>query len=177
MKNLLILTAALFATGFAASDAIAGLNGETITIESRYWGSVWSSTVVVGPGREALYESTLHTGLDLGDDFVKLDTEFANIYGFGAGLEKRFISPKFADFASVSVETNFVGWKDSMVTLTADSLSIKFSNDVSFEYAKGFLNFTLSPAAAPVPEPETIALFGIGLASLFGLATWKRRVK
>jgi len=161
-----IATKALAVLATMASTAsYAGLIGDEVQarwVYPPYFDQ--TSVFVVGQGIELNGNWGLGHNLDVGDDYI--EATFPDVMGIGPGVNWHFSSLDFGGISGVTVSTNFAGWSDSWLNFTADSIDVTFAQDVVFAFGDGRIRFTLSSAAAPVPEPASGILLGLGLAVL-----------
>ena len=73
---------------------------------------------------------------------------------------------------SINGATNMAGFDATRISFTADTISVNWQG-LSFN-ANTIVSLDINAARAPVPEPTTLALFGLGLA---GLGFARRRKK
>lgn len=154
--------AAVAALASCASGAHAGLVGDTVDLTWTYNGLDWTTSTTVATPDHAL-GWWLAGHWTVGDDYI--DFQSGHVFGFDAGVSWTFSSLDFGGIGGVTVDTNFQGWRPDMLSFTDDTITVSFGR-IEFDPNQGHIRFGLQRIAAPVPEPETLALFALGLGGV-----------
>lgn len=189
--------------GIAASPAFAGLLGteislrtlaqstpsstpvttsfeRTVLVSDAYVeypdvGSLFNPGTVVPPG---FARSLVNVAIDAGDNYITIDFDnTAPFNRFASAYQNTYIF-KFSSAALVTITGAEID--AAVTTLGLSAADVTFSGNELFVNVEG-LSFNTSTfarinlQAAPVPEPETYAMFGLGLAALASLRRRARR--
>ena len=114
-------------------------------------------------------------GLAVNPFTVQLDTNIDRDLVNDKGLAQTWTGTLDFDVDQILVNKGLTG-KVTLATLTFDNALYAFSESTSGAYvAKKMVDINVATSAAPVPEPGTLALAGIGLLTLLGYAWRKQR--
>ena len=125
--------------------------------------------------------------VELADDLqiMSLDAEITNIYGYGANIQNTFVGLKsptlqtiyYEDLILKSIYTNLLPFAETgFYKLHTGGGGFSVHDEVDFYWdweIKVEVN-SITNLAAPVPEPATCILMGMGLIGLIG---WTRKKK
>ncbi|MEM9478335.1 MAG: hypothetical protein AAGA58_01595 [Verrucomicrobiota bacterium] len=92
--------------------------------------------------------------LDVGQNSFLITLLFTS--GIGAGVIWEFTDLDFSDpnlvVSGFSVDTNYVGWSDSFVSFSDDSVTVNFGNSVSMNRNSNSFLMTLQTSIAPTED-------------------------
>ena len=166
----------------------ASLIGDEVQADWNYVDYSQTSIFTAGVGID-VDPFGLGATLDVGANTISIDltTDWSSgIAPIWAGVMWDFTSldSTQGDIVGVTVDTNYVGWLDSYLSFTANSISIEFLNNGSYDASNDIFQLTLvyannsdgssnsTPPSASVPEAGTLAMLAIGL---LGVAASRRK--
>lgn len=168
-------TIALLSTTLSAQAAL--LDGKTIKSEYLYPntstvnGWYGSGTYVVGAGVEA---NAMNIATDYSDTNIMIDFNFSGQWSDATfnGFHFFDVNNTIDDFTSVSLNSlsNMTGLSQSAISFDANNIWLNWQ-DLNFSTST-VVSIDIGAAQSNVPEPDSIALLGLGVA---GLALARRR--
>ena len=170
----------LFCTAMASQAAFLNV-GDTVRIDFKYplASSVFESrNVIVGPGTEATFLTGFPVfGIDLSQDFVRIDYRFANTWNSCCYAGLAITSDRIDDTvrAVLDQSTTMLGLHTNRVSVQGHTISIDWSG-LSFQNGT-LVAVALAPAtpvASEVPEPQVLVPTALFLAFLLFLTFLRR---
>jgi len=163
-----IKTITLLALFIFSLNANASLIGDEVSATWKVDGStVISETFVVDNGVELNGTWASAGFLNVQDTSINID--FNDSTGLAAVVTWEFTSLDFSGtpggISNVTVNTNYVGWQNSFLSFTDDSIFINFTSDVTYNNATDYFDIQITA----VPLPASLWLFTSGLISLIAL--------
>jgi hypothetical protein len=175
LKKIALASCFAISAAFSAIGHAAVLDGQTLgyvynypTIGTFYppdRPAPYPSSVVVGPGIEIPNIVDNIASLDISDTNLRLN--FGSNGNFGGGVPFNGfiltdINGTIPDFASITINsaTTLAGFDSSRLFIDANTIRVNFVG-LPFQ-----TNDILSLDIAAVPEPETVALLGLGLLGM-----------
>jgi hypothetical protein len=148
-------------------------------------GNTYTPALAVSGGNYATFTLTSSTPMDL----TSLTIGGAyGIFSNPAGYVLESSVDGFGSYVSGAFPTQWGGSSSPTTGFSTETVSLtgaQFQNltSISFEvftYLQNggdaaYNNFTVNGSLGAVPEPNTLALAGMGMMSLFGLKIWRRR--
>lgn len=141
-------------------------------------GATTSATLAVAGGNYATFTLTSTTPMDLTSlTFGGAYSQFSNPAGYALQTS--------ATGSSIFSTGNFATQTPTFTTQTVDLSGASFQGLTSISFdVYGYVNnggslqfsdFVVNGTLAATPEPDTLALMGMGVMSIFGLKVWRRR--
>jgi hypothetical protein len=129
-------------------------------------GSVVAGTFIDGPGLltafDFTFNGTTYNAAAANTGMLKFDST-GDLTGFRFGTD--------CDVQG----TCYVVWGSDNWIINSGVFGFGYSTPASGLYSRGTVSFTRA-APAPVPEPDSLSLFGAGVLMLGLVASWRRRV-
>jgi hypothetical protein len=142
-------------------------------------GAPTTGALAAASGNYATFTLTSSTPMDLSS------LTFGGAYGLfsnPAGYAVETSVDGFASYVTGAFSSQSPAFSTDTVDLTGPqfqgltSLTFRLETYVTNGGDAQYSDFTVNGALAAVPEPNTLALAGMGIMSMFGLKAWRRRV-